>query len=123
MLQEMQIVSNNIVEYILKATDEEFVNFSVGALAHSLQIDRCKLSRQFKRQTNMTLEHFLYKEKMDRAAFLLKAYQDITIKQIAERIGFCSSDYFIQKFKEYYGVVPGKYRKLKTPHSMDSFNN
>ena len=61
----------------------------------------------------MTLEHFLFKEKMDRATYLLKAYQNITIKEIAERIGFCTSNYFIQKFKEYYGVAPGKYRELK----------
>jgi AraC-like DNA-binding protein len=103
----------------MKATDEEFAEFSVGTLAHSFNIDRFKLLRLFKKQTNMTLEHFLYKEKMARAAYLLKAYHNITIKQIAEKMGFCTCDYFIQKFKEYYGVVPSKYREFKLVFSRD----
>lgn len=113
MQREKKKVSYQLVEYVMKATDEEFAEFSVGTLAHSLNIDRFKLLRLFKKQTNMTLEHFLYKEKMARAAYLLKAYRNITIKQIAKKIGFCTCDYFIQKFKEYYGVAPSKYREYK----------
>jgi AraC-like DNA-binding protein len=113
MQREKKIVSYQLVEYVMKATDEEFAEFSVGTLAHTFNIDRFKLLRQFKKQTNMTLEHFLYKEKMTRAAFLLKAYHNITIKQVAKKIGFCTCDYFIQKFKKYYGVAPGKYREFK----------
>jgi AraC-like DNA-binding protein len=109
-------VCHQVLQHVLTAPDEEFGEFSVGTLAHSFNIDRFKLSRQFKRQTNMTLEHFLFKEKMARAAFLLKAYRNIPIKEIAVRIGFSTSDYFIQKFKEYYGVVPGKYREFKAPN-------
>jgi AraC-like DNA-binding protein len=104
----------HVLEYVMKATDEEFAGFSVGVLAHYFNIDRFKLLSLFKRHTNMTLEHFLLKEKMDRAAYMLKTYHNIPIKQIAERIGFCTYDYFIQKFKEYYGVLPGKYREYKS---------
>ena len=32
---------------------------------------------------------------------------------MAERIGFCSPDYFIRKFRQFYGVVPGKYSEFK----------
>jgi AraC-like DNA-binding protein len=113
MQMEMKDVSTQVLEQVMKASDEEFANFSVGVLAYSLNINRFKLSRHFKQQTNMTLEHFLFKEKMNRAAYLLKTSHNLPIKQVAERIGFCSSDYFIQKFKEYFGVVPGKYRELK----------
>lgn len=115
---EIKEVSNDVLEHIMKATDEEFANFSVGALANSMNIDRFKLSRQFKRQTNMTLEHFLFKEKMNRAAYLLKTYHTIPVKQVAQKVGFCTSDYFIQKFKEYFGVVPGKYREFKAAHIL-----
>lgn len=119
MQREKKKVSYQLVEYVMKATDEEFAGLSVGFLAHSFNIDRFKLLRLFKKQTNMTLEHFLYKEKMARAAYLLKVYRNMTIKQVAEKIGFCTCDYFIQKFKEYYGVVPGKYREFKLVFSSD----
>ncbi|HLP44733.1 MAG TPA: helix-turn-helix transcriptional regulator [Candidatus Kapabacteria bacterium] len=118
MQMEINEVFNQVLEHVMTATDEEFANFSVGALANSMNIDRFKLSRQFKRQTNMTLEHFLFKEKMNRAAYLLKTYHSIPVKQVAEKVGFCTSDYFIQKFKEYFGLVPGKYRELKSTNFL-----
>ena len=110
---ENKEIPYQVLEHVMKATDEEFAEFSVGILAYSFNIDRFRLSRQFKRQTNMTLEHFLFKEKMARAAYLLKTYQNLTIKEVAERLGFRADDYFIRKFKEYYGVAPGKYREFK----------
>jgi YesN/AraC family two-component response regulator len=105
---------DQVVEYVMSVTDEEFANLSVAVLAYSLKINRFKLSRQFKRQSDMTLEKFLYKEKMARAAFLLKTFEDITVKEVSRRIGFCTCDYFIRKFKQYYGVAPGRYKTFKT---------
>lgn len=107
-------VYNRVVEHVMSITDEQFAGLSVAGLACSLQIDRFKLSRQFKSQSAMTLEEFLFKEKMARAAFLLKTFDDITVKEVSRRIGFCTSDYFIRKFKQYYGVAPGMFKKFKT---------
>ena len=118
MQMENREVCHQVLQHVMTAPDEEFAEFSVGTLAHSFNIDRFKLSRQFKRQINMTLEHFLFKEKMARAAFMLKAYRNIPIKEIAVRIGFSTCDYFIQKFREYYGVVPGKYREFKSSNHL-----
>ena len=106
-----------IIQYVLTMADEEFAGLSVGKLAQLFEMDRYKISRQFKSQTGMTLEEFLYKEKMTRAALLLLAYRDITVKKVAERIGFCSPDYFIRKFRQFYGVVPGKYSEFKAKRS------
>ena len=106
-------VSDRIVQYVMSVTDREFTALSVAILAHSFKIDRSKLSRQFKRQTDMTLEHFLFKERMARAAFLLKSHNGITVKEVADRVGFCTCSYFIRRFRQYYGVGPGRYRKYK----------
>ncbi len=57
-------VSDLVIQFVMTATDEEFANLSVSILAYSFKIDRYKLSRQFKSKTNMTLESFLFKEKM-----------------------------------------------------------
>ena len=105
---------DRVVEYVMSITDEQFANLSVAVLAYSLKINRFKLSRQFKCQSDMTLEEFLFKEKMERAAFLLKAFEDITVKEVSRRIGFCTCDYFIRKFKQYYGVPPGRYKEFKS---------
>lgn len=106
-------VYDRVVERVMSVTDEEFADLSVAVLACWLKIDRYKLSRQFKRQSDMTVEEFIYKEKMARAAFLLKAFEDITVKEVSRRIGFCTCDYFIRRFKQYYGVAPGRYKEFK----------
>lgn len=110
---EEKEISNQVIRHVLTMVDKEFAAISVGKLAQLFEMDRYKLSRQFKSQTGMTLEEFLYKEKMTRAALLLLAYKDINVKKVAERIGFCSPDYFIRKFRQFYGVVPGKYSEFK----------
>jgi len=109
-------VSDHVIKYVMTVNDEEFADLSVGTLAYSFNMDRYKLLRQFKSQTHMTLEDFLLKEKMARAAFLLKAYGDITVKEVSERIGFCTCDYFIRRFRAFYGIAPGRYREFKSTH-------
>jgi AraC-like DNA-binding protein len=112
-------VYDRVVEHVMSVNDEQFAGLSVAGLAYSLKIDRFKLSRQFKSQSAMTLEKFLFKEKMARAAFLLKTFEHITVKEVSRRIGFCTCDYFIRKFKQYYGVAPGRYKEFKTVFSSN----
>lgn len=112
-----KLMAERVIKYVLTMTDEELSALSICKLARELDIDRFKLSREFKRLTDMGLEDFLFKEKMTRAALMLLAYQDITIKEVAERIGFCTCNYFIRKFRQFYGTVPGKYKEYKTPRS------
>jgi len=112
-----KLMAERVIKYVLTMSDEELSALSICKLARELDIDRFKLSREFKRLTDMGLEDFLFKEKMTRAALMLMAYQDITIKEVAERMGFCTCDYFIRKFRQFYGTVPGKYKEYKTPRS------
>ncbi len=106
-------LSDQVIQHVMTAADKEFADFSVSRLAASFKIDRYKLSRQFKQKTNMTLEYFLFKEKMTRAAFLLKSEDKFTVKEVAVRVGYSSYNYFIRKFKEYYGITPTMYKELK----------
>jgi len=114
-------ITDKIVSYVLSVSDQEFSGLSVSILAHSFNIERSKLSRRFKDQMGITLEDFLHKEKMNRAAFLLRT-RDITVKEVSRRIGFCTCDYFIRKFKEYYGIVPGRYKSFKTKSSIHDYH-
>jgi AraC-like DNA-binding protein len=105
---------NLVIQYVVSVPDEEFAELSVSRLATHFKISRYKLSRQFKREKKMTVEEFLFREKMTRAAVMLTTEEGIRVKDVPDRIGFCTSDYFIRKFREYYGIVPGKYKEFKT---------
>ncbi|MGE5342173.1 MAG: helix-turn-helix transcriptional regulator [Candidatus Omnitrophota bacterium] len=110
-------ISDRVVEYVLTVPDHEFAELTAAVLAHSFCMDRTKLSRHFKRGVHMTLEDFLIREKMTRAAFLLKAQERITVEEVSKKIGYSTADYFIRKFKSYYGIAPGKYREYKQGRS------
>lgn len=56
---------------------------------------------------------FLFREKMNRAAQLLRAHLRMTVKEVSRRVGFSCCNYFIRRFKGYFGVGPGEYRTLK----------
>jgi AraC-like DNA-binding protein len=108
-------IAVQVQHYVMTVTDEVLAGLNVGTLAYLFKIERSKLSKQFKRLTHMTLEDFLFREKMGRAAYLLTSDGDgLTVKEISERIGYCTCDYFIRKFKQFYGIAPGSYRDLKS---------
>ncbi len=105
--------SDQIAQYVMSVTDQRFSNLSAEVLAYSFKIERTKLSRLFKHQKSITLKEFIFRERMSRAVFLLRIHLSMTVREISERVGFSTCDYFSRRFKEHYGVTPGVYRKLK----------
>lgn len=108
-------LSDRVVVYVLSRKIEELATLSVESVAGSLSINRSHLSRTFKAEKNFTLEEFIFKIKIIRSAKMLTDQPDMTIKEIASKMGFCRCDYFIHIFKRYFGTTPAKYRDLTIP--------
>ncbi|MCP4219421.1 MAG: helix-turn-helix transcriptional regulator [bacterium] len=107
-------LSERVIKFIMPLEDVKFGMLSVSFLAKRFGMERSKFSRVFKKEMGVTPEEFLNRIKMTRCHLLLMSGRNITIKRISETFGFCTTDYFIKKFKEYYGVVPGKFKELRT---------
>jgi len=107
-----QSLSDRVVEYVLTRTVEELAALTVEGVAFNLNINRSHMSRTFKAEKNFTIEEFVFKIKIIRSATMLKENADLTIKEIAKRMGFCRCDYFIRIFKRYFGITPARYREL-----------
>ncbi|NIM78553.1 MAG: helix-turn-helix domain-containing protein [Candidatus Aminicenantes bacterium] len=105
-------LSDRVVEYVLTRTIDELAALTVESVAFNLNINRSHLSRTFKAEKNFTIEEFVFKIKIIRAATMLKDNVDLTIKEISKRMGFCRCDYFIRIFKRYFGITPARYREL-----------
>lgn len=113
-------IAVKVLKYIMTVTDETLSGVGVKTLSYDFKIDRFKLSRNFKKVTGLTLEKFIFREKMIRSAFLLMDNTYVfTVKEISQRLGYCSCDYFIKRFKDFYGVAPGSFREFKTGRSID----
>ncbi|MBP1989403.1 helix-turn-helix domain-containing protein [Paenibacillus eucommiae] len=67
------------------------------------------LSRLFKEETGINFIDYITSMRMEKAVDLLLG-TEITMEEIAERVGYNSSAYFIKKFREQYGIPPKTYR-------------
>lgn len=68
-------------------------------------------SRLFKKETGLNFSEYRTMLRLQEAERLLRGGLRMSITEIAEESGFNDSNYFSQKFKEYYGVPPSKLGK------------
>jgi two-component system response regulator YesN len=105
-------LSDKVVEYILTRETEELEMLSVGSIAGNFGITRYKLLRSFKKDKKITLEKYLCRQRIIKAVLLLKTNESLTVKEIGEKVGYYSYNYFIRIFKRYIGISPGRFREL-----------
>ncbi len=70
------------------------------------------LYRLIKQHYGMTPHDLILRRKLD-AAYSRLIHSDISVEQIAESVGFCSTSHFIKAFREHYGASPAKLRREK----------
>ncbi len=84
-------------------------DISLDLLCDKLSMRPDALSRVFKQVMGEGYTEYVKKQKLNRAIALMK--DDYSIKEIAEKLGYSSSQYFIKIFKEVYGITPYQYKK------------
>lgn len=80
-------------------------------LAEKIGLNCSYLSRNFSQYSGMSLTEYARKEKLKKAANMLR-YTNYSIAEIAEYFCFSSSSRFSEFFKEEYGMIPSQYRKI-----------
>ncbi|CAI6061704.1 response regulator transcription factor [Cohnella sp. JJ-181] len=103
--------ANKIIEQIKQLIGENYdQDLSLEGLANQVYLTPSYLSYLFKKETGQSLIRYITQVRMEKAAELL---QDTNIKivDICHMLGYRSSNYFIQSFRQYYGVTPAKYRE------------
>lgn len=81
---------------------------SLVAIAEHVHLHPVYLSKVFKTETGTTLTDYLFRQKLGKAATLLKQ-TDLRIYEIAARVGY-ESTYFMKVFKKHFGITPQEYR-------------
>jgi len=118
-------ISDRVVEFVLNCSIEQFQNLTVSKLAEIFRVHRCYLSRKFKNDKDFTICEFLLREKLFRAVELLKRDNELTIRELSEKMGFSNSNYFIRIFRRHFGISPGRYRKYinRKNNSISTFTS
>ena len=94
-------------DYISLHVEEEL---SLKQVAADLKYSEYYLSHKFKEETGMTFREYLLRQKLERAKALLRD-NSLTVRDISEKLHFCSPSYFTESFRKVCGLSPSQWRE------------
>lgn len=98
-----------VTRYMQSHVDTDYTLMDV---ADYMQMNPAYLSRYFKEKMNMTFGEYDKKLKMERASDLLLT-TNLKMYEIADRLGYKSTQHFSRIFKEYASMTPMEYRQRR----------
>ena len=107
---------NNYSPYVKRAVQYIEVHLSqpveVETLCKLNNISRKHFVHLFGRETGKTVSQYVTKARCERAAELLEN-SPLQIYEISSHVGYEDQSYFARVFKEFMGMTPQQYRKVK----------
>lgn len=102
------------VERAIKCVEENVSSpdFSVEDLGMELGISRAYVFKKILTLTGKTPLEFIRSIRLQHAAQLLEKSQ-LSVREVAYKVGFNNPKYFTKYFKEYFNVLPSNYATLK----------
>jgi YesN/AraC family two-component response regulator len=97
---------NDILEYVNKNYDS---NISLNDCAEQLHISPSYLSRLFKKYTQVSFITYLNELRIKKALELLRE-TELSIKEIAHKVGYNNLNYFYKSFKTVTGITPKMFK-------------
>lgn len=104
------LASMDTYRYCRKYIDENFSTiFLPSEVAGRCGINRRYMSRLFKKHANITPHEYIMRLKLNKAANLLLV-SSLSVKDVAEKVGFIDPYHFSRNFKKVHGLSPQCYR-------------
>ena len=101
---------NRVIDYIVADPAREF---TLDELAGAAPFSRFHFHRIFAALVGETLQAFIRRLRMDRAANMLAFAPDVSVTDVAMSCGFSSSQNFARAFRERFGMTPSEYRRRR----------
>lgn len=106
-------IKNTVIKTIYN--DENFLinkkKFS-GLIEKNIGMDYSYLSSLFSSIENITIEHFIILQKVERVKELLK-YGELTLSEIAFKLGYSSVQHLSTQFKKVTGLSASEFKNLR----------
>ncbi len=97
----------NVCEYI---DLHVFEPLTLAEIAAHTRYSVSYLSHRFREETGMSIGAYILRRKLIHAESLLSEDR-LTVREIAEQLGFCSPSYFSKQFRSVYGMTPDEWRR------------
>ena len=86
-------------------------DLNVPFIASAMAMCRTTLYSKFSHLSDVSVGDYVIRFRMVEASRLLSSHKDMSIQEVADRVGFSSARYFSTAFKQSYGVTPTEYRR------------
>ncbi len=100
---------SRLVLHIRSAIHADLRNASLSQVADTLNMSPSYISMVFKEKTGQNFKDYLFTTRMNHAKRLLR--QEISVQEIAQRLGYEDAEHFSRRFREHFGVSPTIYRR------------
>ncbi|WP_257670039.1 helix-turn-helix domain-containing protein [Parapedobacter tibetensis] len=110
--QQQQLVERIkaiIIHHVHQLEDNHFVFTDV--LQKELNKEYSQLSKLFSEKEGITIEQYVILQRMEKVKELL-SYNELTLSEIAYRLGYSSVAYLSAQFKKVTGLTPSLFKKL-----------
>ncbi len=92
-------------------SDSELQNNWSEKIAAKFHYEYNYISNLFSAIEGITIEQYIIRQKIEKVKELL-FYDELTLSEIAYRLGYSSAAYLTNQFKKISGMTPGQFRKL-----------
>ena len=98
---------------LMHEDNEEKSNQNISSiLSKELNYDYNYLSNLFSESEGITIEKFAIAQRIDRVKELL-VYDELTLSEIAHKLGYTSTAHLSNQFKKITGLTPSYFKKIK----------
>jgi AraC-like DNA-binding protein len=98
---------------LMHEDNEEKPNQNISSiLSKELNYDYNYLSNLFSESEGITIEKFAIAQRIDRVKELL-VYDELTLSEIAYKLGYTSTAHLSNQFKKITGLTPSYFKKIK----------
>ena len=104
-------IKNSIVDLVHYSEQQLSTTFSEH-ISQKLHHDYNYLSNLFSEVAGTTIEKYFIAQKIEKVKELLK-YDELSLSEIADRLGYSSVAYLSNQFKKQTGLTPTFYKSLK----------
>lgn len=105
----VEAIKNIVVELVHHSDLSELKIAYSDLIATRLGKDYTYLSRLFSNSQDVTIEHFIIEQKVEKIKELLD-YGELNLNEIAYQMGYSSSAHLSTQFKSITGLTPSHYR-------------
>lgn len=106
---KVQHSRSSMIQKVQEYASNHLEEASLQSIASHVYLNPSYLSKIYKLETGEGISDYLSRLKMETAAHLLRTTQD-KIYEIAAKVGYLKTSYFIKVFKDRYSITPQEFR-------------